>query len=124
MLSEMGRRSAFTLPVLLYRLQPGGGGAEGGVLSPGPLHLPGHTRGDLQHAESQHPQQLVRHARGEGRRLPGPACRYPRALLTDAAVLLHGVDIYIRVASLIDLQLTFVKPREPFHVKHSKYSLR
>lgn len=63
--------SEILLPVLLYRLQPGGGCEEGGVLSPGPLHLPGHTRGDLQHAESQHPQQLVRHARGEGRRLLG-----------------------------------------------------
>lgn len=36
---------------------------------------------------------------------------------------LHGVDIWC-VASLIDLQLTFVNPREPFHIKHSKYSLR
>lgn len=35
----------------------------------------------------------------------------------------HGFDFWC-VASLIDLQLKFAKPKEPFYMKHFQYSLR
>lgn len=54
------------LPVkTICNSQPGGGCAEGCVFSTGPLHLPSHAGGGVQHSEGQHPQQLIRHAWGE-----------------------------------------------------------